>query len=686
MIFFETIGTGPESIDSLAVLVHQMRLAGYDAAIAADSIPPGASLYQQYDLAHLITEASPGEGDRLVLIDAHQLNDAALVDLRRRHGDKTQSCLAVGRFETTQSEIGARAKLSYVLGYDPEIDSTAQKRSNGASLDLPVIGVCGNRPNRAARKVPAVLLFDPNIEDPNLKHVATSRQFDVIILTSGKKKQEWIARNGNSVPIYHYGELLPAHISAMADVFVTFHGISSNYRVRSLIANVIAEGAALVDCSEKLEHASESKCFIQGPSDAVGLQSHLKRDIVPNLEAIRATVRHETQGVVAEYARVSAHLADHAHATAAQVAPSAPGSRPQRVVIVPTNGVGLGHAQRTSLIASKLDRDRATPVFAAFPSCIRLINTFGFDAMPLVGRSGHHEQAHANDLVNYLRLHALSREASTLVFDGGYVFDSIYRTVLDHGLNAVWVRRGMWQKRQNNSLPLDREKIFGRVIVPMEAFEELNHVYSSGNHIREVGPIVEPLDFDEPRRESVRAKISEKFEKPFDKLVVTMLGGGVAAKRSVQIQAICGMMEARADVLHLVVVWPTSTVEPTTFAWENTRVVKTHHASVIAAASDLYISAVGYNSFHEALYNAVPTVFIPQTGAFMDDQAARAQAAAERDLAAMVMPQDVMTLRKEIETFLDDGRSREIRERLIDLSLPQPGNRAAASAIEEMVE
>lgn len=687
MLFIETAGQGSECLDTLAVLVSQLAHAGVDAAIPVKSIDfHSASRYAQYDLALLLSEASPGPEDRLVLIDAHLLNDAKLVSLRRYGREHALRCVAVGRFETKQSEIGTRAKLSYVLGEDPEIFSTFSTSGTGLPANVPVIGVRGKRPNRASRIIPTVLLFGPDIDDPNLKFLMASKRFRGIIVTGGKQKQAWTDKHGNAFPVYHYGEILPAHISSMVDIFASFQGTSSSYRIQSLHANLLAEGAVMIDCSEGLEHAVVDPFFIRGPRDAIGLQSHLTLDVIPNLDALREETCKQTASKVASYARVIGRLTGLAHAAPAQPAHRAAPTGPGRAVMVPTNGVGLGHAQRTSLIAAHLKRNLVEPVFAAFPSCIEMINSHGFDAMALVSRTEYHANAHANDMLNYLRVHALARKAKALVFDGGYVFDSIYRTIHDHGLNGVWVRRGMWQAGQNNSTSLDREKVFGRVIVPAEALEELNRSYSNGDHIREVGPIVQTTQLEASEREELRASLADRFGKSFRKLVVTMLGGGVAAKRTAQIQAICGMMEARTDVLHLLVVWPTATVEPATFAWSNTRVVKTHHASPLVAASDLNISAVGYNSFHEVLYNRVPTIFMPQMSAFMDDQRARAMAAVERGLAAMVEAERVLALRNEVAAFLDGGKSQDIREKLLAFTLPEPGNRAAAAVIEEMVQ
>lgn len=183
----------------------------------------------------------------------------------------------------------------------------------------------------------------------------------------------------------------------------------------------------------------------------------------------------------------------------------------------------------------------------------------------------------------------------------------------------------------------------------------------------------------------MRARLAEHFDRPFERLVVSLLGAGVAADRSAQIQTLAGMMERRPDVLHLVVVWPASVLQPGWFGWSNTRIVKTYHAGLLAGAADLLVAAAGYNTFLEVLYNRLPTIFIPQMGHFMDDQRARAQAAAERGLAAHVEPSELVLLDRLVERYLAGGEAEVVRARLAAAELPAPGNADAARLIEEVI-
>ncbi|HVL19531.1 MAG TPA: glycosyltransferase, partial [Amaricoccus sp.] len=430
-------------------------------------------------------------------------------------------------------------------------------------------------------------------------------------------------------------------------------------------------------------NAAASDAFVPAPQGLVGLDGFLDAEILPNLPGIAAHVLASRAAESARPERVLAFLGAPPSAEGGARrgrASRPPGPAAGSLVFMPTNGVGLGHAQRCTLIAHALAPAHPRPAFAVFPSCAGLVKAHGFDVMPLVGRSALHAQSHEPDLANYLRLRALTAGARALIFDGGYIFDSVYRTALRRDIAGIWIRRGLWPTGQDNSIALDREKAFDRVIVPDEAFDELNTPYSRGAHLTAVGPIVQTL---RPDRATIRGDLAERYDRPFERLAVTLLGSGVAAGRGTQVQALCGLFERRSDTLHLVVAWPNAALEPGWFGWRNSRVVRTRHAAILAAAADVAVTAAGYNSFHEVLYNRVAAIFVPQTGGFMDDQRARARAACDRELASMAEANELMTLERLVCRYLDDGEAEALRARLAMAELPAPGTRRAAQIIEE---
>jgi hypothetical protein len=684
-------------VEDLAVFASQLEGWGLRAVVHVRSVPEGLSRNVQFDLAPRLRDQPPAPDDRLVILAAERLEDHKLVAWRRLAGDGPRPCIAFGRFANRQSVVATTAKLSYVLGRDPEIVdlNTIGSVAGDVGPSAPVFGV--PRRGRADVARPRLLVVGPDLGDgrhvAGLEALAVSRTLSAAVLTDGQSKADRLAVHGVGPPFYHYGEILPASLAERVDVCALFVPLQKNYRLHCLVANLAVAGATLLDCTRDHGIAATSDAFLRGPSEPAALMPFLTTDILPNRRALGEHVRTSTAAARCAGRELRARLAaadGDAHTTA-PAEPSTGERRPvaapvAKLVIMPTNGVGLGHAQRCVLVADELDRTRLTPVFAVFPSCSRLVENYGFDAMPLIARSALHAESHANDVPNYLRLRALARDAAALVFDGGYVFDSVYRTILEHRLRAVWIRRGLWQAQQDNTTSLDREKAFERVVVPGEAFDELNVAYSHGDHVHVVGPIVRRDPLDDERRGLLRARLAERYGLDFDRLVVTQLGGGVAADRGAQIQAICGVLERRADVLHLVLAWPTAVLEPGWFRWGRTRVVKTHHAGVLAAAADLCITAAGYNAFHEVLYNARVAIFVPQTGTFMDDQRARALAAHERGLAGFLEPHQLMTLQREITRLLDDAARAAVRRRLEALDLPAPGNARAARLVSELTD
>jgi hypothetical protein len=181
----------------------------------------------------------------------------------------------------------------------------------------------------------------------------------------------------------------------------------------------------------------------------------------------------------------------------------------------------------------------------------------------------------------------------------------------------------------------------------------------------------------------VRARLADRFGLDFDTLVVTMLGGGVAADRSAQLHAVSGLLEARPRCLHLVVLWPTARVAPGIGAWANTRLVRSSNALALMCAADAVVSAVGYNTFHEVLYNRVPCIFVPQEAPYLDDQERRARAASDRGVAETVLAHELLLLERRLTDLLDGGGAAALAERLAGLDLPPTGTDLAARLIEE---
>ncbi len=426
MLFCETAGTNTADAEDLAIFAGQLAALGLPARVAVGSVPekPGHSL--QFDLAPRLADGPMCPGDGLALLAADQLADDTLVRLRRLANGAELSVSAFGCFPRGEMALGVRARLSYVFRREPELIDVSPA-DPGSRRPGPVFGV----PRRRSRswqpttEAPRILVIGPDLKDPlqeaALLSLAPHRRFRLTVVTNSQGKQQWIAAHGRDVPFFHYGEVPPLDLAARADIAVFCTGIQGSYRLQTLAANLLVAAVPVLDGTPGRRLANESDGYIAAPPGLLGLDGFLHAEILPNLVRISEHVRASRAAAEASAQPVLVRLGGAASPPV--VRQVATGPAPADIVFMPTNGVGLGHAQRCALVAGALAPDRARPVFAAYPSCMPMVKSHGFDVMPLVGRSRIHAQTHENDLANYLRLRALTAGARTLVFDGGYVFE-----------------------------------------------------------------------------------------------------------------------------------------------------------------------------------------------------------------------------------------------------------------------
>ena len=679
MLFCDTAGSEKSDFDAVLCFVSQLRGHGIPAVIHEASVPDDINAAQEFDLAPLLTSATPCNGDRAIIVSAEQLDGESQIRLRARFGRYGIPCVAFGTFETRQAMVSTQSRLAYAFSREPDLHEVAPC-GGLPRAGVPIFGAPLPQ-GGTARNRPRLLLAFPDTEDGAVASAilaaAGDPGFDLELLLDGNRKTGWRSQNGDTIPAWHLGELPPRAFAARFDGAIFYAPPAVWPRLQMVVANLASAGALLADATLERHWSNDTPEFVAAPSDPGSLATWLNGQVLRNLPLVRTELLSS---------RLVRDLAMPAALRQLQPPPRVLAERrqekdPRRIVFMPTNGVGLGHAKRCSLIAHEM-RDRCDPVFAAFPSCVGMLTRSGFDAIPLVGRTPL-RPPQANDLVNHARLDGIARQAGGIVFDGGYVFDSVMRASTENAVPSIWVRRGLWQASQNNSVAKDRQKIFSSILVPTELFDELNGREDRSETVTSVGPVVHRTELSGQETADIRSSLARTLGLEGDKLVVTMLGGGVAADRKAQINALAAHLSTRPDVMHVVVVWPTATTDPAWFQHRNTRVVRTLHAGPLVQAADVFVSAIGYNSFHEAIYGAVASIFVPQMAGFMDDQRARGRAAAERGLAIMVEPWEFATLTRAVDECLE-GRSGDLRDALSRMNLPETGNRQAAEHILEV--
>ena len=691
MILVEAGEESQRTFEAKLQFARQLVSCGYPAFIDQESVPDDLTGTRVYDAVAFLADPQDMDISMVVVIGAEAVDEQTLRRLRNLRLASRCPVRAVGRFADRQALIAAQSRLAYSLGYEPEIVDLGrlQPKPLRENSSTPLFaGHCADlgRSRAGVADERGLLLVLPNDlleKDSTIADLdALSGLADVklILLTSGQGR-EFIRKNIDPLPmVFGFGELAPDTLAGMADVIAVFGSGGPGDRVAGVCLDMMRNGGVVIDCTEHSAIVSSGAPAVRGPHQLAGLLPFLQGNILPNLDILGQEAASHAWLRANEFSRLEKALGLGGGQVKGKGRDPA---RKPRVVFLPTNGVGLGHAQRASLVAARMDKG-AQVGFAAYPSCIPLLQSKGFDCLPLVARSELHQTPIAHDLVNCLRLGQLLAPGDTLVFDGVFIFNSVFRTILEQKLSGVWIRRGLWQAGQARRTPLERGAVFSRVIVPDEAFDELNTDYSRGPKVRRVGPIVQERRQTAKQRDKLRVSLAERFKRPFERLIVSMLGGGVAADRSAQLQTLCAEVEAHPDWLHLIVVWPSAKVVAGLHGWANSFPVITQDALGLCQAADMMVSAGGYNSVHEAYYHAIPTIFIPQMATYMDDQKRRAQALAERDLAVALEPGDLLSLQRQVVAFLENGEAEEMRARLRKVALPERGTAAAARLIEEV--
>lgn len=681
MILVEAGERSDRSFEAKVLFCAQLAARGHDVIIDDATLPEGIDRNTTYEAAPYLRGLPGAPIRRVIVIGGEVMMDEALGRLRAIGLADAVPVHLIARFADRQARISAQSRLAYVLGREPEVIDLAPLRPAPLfpGAIAPTAAIAAPRAGGPSIGSPRLILILPDemIEEPATLSVLAALDnlpdFQLALVLSGRAKELVRASKFASLRVFGLTEQSAAGTAAQGDIAILFGSGVPGERVAVMLNDMFAAGKVVIDCTTTGAMIKTSAPAIRGPLDLAAVPNYLRRTVLANLREIARQVR--------ESPWISTQRLEVVEGLLGLAAPKekAHGAPDGRTIFLPTNGVGLGHARRCTLIAAEMGTQPVA--FAAFPSCVPLVQAAGYDCLPLVSKSPYHPSANANDLVNYMRLRRALRTGDRLVFDGGYVFTSICRTVIEKQLDAVWLRRGLWQAGQITAAARDRERLFRQVIIPTEAFDELNGDMGFGDHVRKVGPIV--ADPPAADRAALRARLAAALDRTFETLVVTMLGAGVAADRTAQMQMLSAFLERRKDCLHLVLIWPGATVPPALYGWRNTVVCQTRTAPDVAAAADLVVTAAGYNSFHEVLYHRLPAIFVPQMAAYMDDQERRAKAASERGLAAMVAATELLLLEREVTAFLDGGKAEAVRTALREVTLPGRGNRAAAELILE---
>lgn len=685
MILIQAAGQMASDFDAKVVFATQLAAQGYNVLIDETTAPEKLSRSRTYAAAPFLSPVRTDDVSNVVVIGAENISDDTLRVLRGYNLPGQVPVHLAGNFPTAQAALWSASQVAYATNHEPNIVNLTdlQPRPLIAPSVSPIFGVEGATGAFASDQInlfvylPPVLLED-RANLLSLSKLAGHAGLKCNLLTNAKGIKLIREARYETIRAYNYLEFSPATLAQIADIAANFGPNKPAERIAIFAANLIQRGGIFVDCSNTGTLTKNGAPIMRGATDLGEFVSTFHDRIFSKRQEI-------SQKLLNDPWRQQNALTNLENALFRDTSPPKKSAIPppskMRYIFLPTNGVGLGHAQRSSVIASGIT-PQSDCVFAASSSCIPMLRSKGFDCVPLTAKSDAHRNSFANDLFNYLKLRNFIKGTDQLIFDGGYIFDSIYRTLIENQLCATWIRRGLWQDGQANPITAERAHLFDQIIIPGEAFPELNAANIYDQKIHNVGPIVQQVNPDEMDSKGLRKQLQKRFDREFSQMAVTMLGAGFRGDRTQNLQIICNLFERQKNAVNLVVVWPNAVISPFLYGFRNTVVVKARNALALCMASDFVISATGYNSFHELLYHGIPAIFVPQH-ATLDDQERRARAASERDLAVTVPASELLLFEKTVSAFLNDGAGDTIRKQLQKYRFPATGNQSAAKFIRQ---
>ena len=348
------------------------------------------------------------------------------------------------------------------------------------------------------------------------------------------------------------------------------------------------------------------------------------------------------------------------------------------VLFVSSNGVGMGHLVRQIAIWRRIHFGTRGLFLTTCPA-------FGLFAAP-----GRHVEYFPSDIHSNLavaewnawfgvRLEQLVRrhDVRILVLDANVPFPAVLNLRANFpDIRLVWVRRAMWKDHPENIERLQCQTHFDLVIEPGDIAER----YDTGPTLQyrqgivRVPPILLHDHTEALDRHSACAALGLS---PDAVNICIQLGAEVADNTVDLVSALCRDLRGRHGLAPL---WMRSILAPPRPGLEAVLpAARVFPLSRYMAAFDIAVSAAGYNTFHELHMAGIPTVFLPNTAPGMDNQAARADFAADAGWARRAA-RGVDSVIEQITPLLDPEVRSAMRARMTEVPLTN-GAAAAAAAL-----
>jgi UDP:flavonoid glycosyltransferase YjiC (YdhE family) len=237
---------------------------------------------------------------------------------------------------------------------------------------------------------------------------------------------------------------------------------------------------------------------------------------------------------------------------------------------------------------------------------------------------------------------------SVFVFDGAFPYRGMLNAIKSRkGLTNIWLRRGTF-KKGSTKIPVDSIEHFDLVIRPGDSTSIPEEEISFSTPLK----LVEPIIFADKEELYSKEYVRTRLGIPQDSLVAyVQLGAGKINDIESDLQRVIRLLNEHENLQ--IVVGESLIGDRMKLVGDRVRVIRDYPNSLSFSGFDFAIMAGGYNSYHEAIEFALPTIFIPNTKTGMDDQVARVRIGETKGACLVLTETDESTMREAIARLMD---------------------------------
>lgn len=616
----------------------------------------------------------------LVVVDGSPLTPCGSIRSEVERAATWVESMGPGHTEWVTTSEDTRAELeqsAYVTParqetWEPVFHPRHWKRKNRCPAgDIPVLG----------RHAMPLSDWWPSTLEEFLKFYPISRHVRVKLLGAQKRKLQMLGGRPRDWTFFPYGSVSVRRFLRRIDFFVECKPPGRTPLIKANLLGAMASGVVPVICSATDTSFGDAVVTCNEPADVLEEALALYRVT----ESYRAQAERSRQfvfdnhGPIIHINRLHRLIGAPRSRIAVPVRPQPmvgeSGAEQSSVLLVTSNGVGIGHVTRMLAIARRLP-SCALPVFATMSPAISIIRREGFHAEYIPFHN--YAKCSASDWNQWLYAELLRLirffRSRVVVFDGHFPYRGICDALsCDPEVVAVWCRRAMWTRAVWDEA-IDRTKFFDLVIEPGELAAKFD-VGATVPHRGDV-QIVEPItllnECDLLSPDDARRTLGLDNQRTS---VLLQLSSGNHINIVPVIEQILSTLSRIGDFEVTVAEWPNSDYKLD--QWAGVRRLGTYPHAKYYGAFDFVISACGYNSFHELVRYGIPTIFIPVELSFLDNQLARANFAAERSLGLCLRFSELSRLEEAVIQILNPDVREGIRR---SCSFHRAANGANAAA------